>query len=315
MITSFAIDKIITLDINGSSQQIRMCARSIGLPPILIVQAGPGLPLLNEVNKFQRRLNLETDFTVIYWDQRGCGIASRRDAISVSLRQQVDDLRAVLKWIKNDTRQAVILFGISLGATISLQAAELEPDNVWAVIAISADAHIADSDESALSFLIRQSEIAGNERIRAQLMKLGSPPYIDPALFQRRARMLADLEGIERGRRFGALLRETLSSVIRTYGFLRAIRVMRNMNFVQRNLLPKLASLNLLSNPSRLAIPVYYVFGEQDPLVPSGLVRELPKAISSSKVMVRLVNNAAHMVHFDQPSIVRSIVMSTRYGK
>ena len=315
MKTSFAIDKIITLEINGSRQQIRICARSIGLPPILIVQAGPGFPLLNEVNKFQLRLNLEAGFTVIHWDQRGCGIASRQDAISVSMQQQIDDLRAVLKWVNDETRQAVILFGISLGATISLQAAELALDNVRAVIAISTDAHTADSDESALSFLKRQSEIAGNARIRAQLMKLGAPPYVDPASFQLRARMLADLEGIERGRRFGALLRETLSSVVKTYGFLGAIQVMRNMNRVQRNLLPQLASLNLLSNPPRLAVPVYYVFGEQDPLVPTGIIRGLPKAISAPKITVRLVNNAGHMVHFDQPAVVRSIVMSIGYGK
>lgn len=311
--TTSAIDKIITLEINGSNQQVRMCARSIGLPPILIVQAGPGFPLLNEVNKFQQRLNLETDFTVIYWDQRGCGIASRQDAISVSMQQQIDDLRAVLKWVNDETRQAVTLFGISLGATISLQAAELEHDNVRAVIAISTDAHIADSDEFALLFL-RQSEIAGNERISAQLMKLGAPPYIDSASFQLRARMLADLGGIERGRRFGSLLRETLASVVKTYGFLGAIQVMRNMNFVQRNLLPQLASLNLLSNPPRLAVPVYYVFGEQDPLVPSGIVRELPKAISAPKTTVRLVSDAGHMVHFDQPAVVRSIVMKACHG-
>jgi pimeloyl-ACP methyl ester carboxylesterase len=72
-----AIDKTITLTINGSTQQVRMCADRAELPPMLIVQAGPGFPLLHEVPKFQRRLHLERDFLVMYWDQRGCGNASR----------------------------------------------------------------------------------------------------------------------------------------------------------------------------------------------------------------------------------------------
>ncbi len=70
-----AIDKTVNLDICGSTQRIRMCAERRGLPNILIVQAGPGFPLLHEVNKFRQCLNLERDFLVTYWDQRGCGNA------------------------------------------------------------------------------------------------------------------------------------------------------------------------------------------------------------------------------------------------
>jgi hypothetical protein len=57
--TPLAIDKTVTLKINGSHQQIRMCADRAGLPPLLIVQAGPGLPVLHEVTKFQEHLHLE----------------------------------------------------------------------------------------------------------------------------------------------------------------------------------------------------------------------------------------------------------------
>ena len=92
--TPLAIDRVIALDINGSRQRIRICAKREGLPPLVVVQAGPGLPLLHEVAKFQRLLGLEREFRVCYWDQRGCGAASLREARSVSLRQQVEDLRA-----------------------------------------------------------------------------------------------------------------------------------------------------------------------------------------------------------------------------
>ena len=38
--------------------------------------------------------------------------------------KQVDDLRAVLRWVADRTQQNVLLFGISIGATISLLAAD-----------------------------------------------------------------------------------------------------------------------------------------------------------------------------------------------
>lgn len=82
--TPLAIDRTSTLDINGSLQSIRLCAARAGLPPLLIVQGGPGLPVLHEVPKFQRLPNLENAFLVCYWDQRGCGNASANDAHGVS---------------------------------------------------------------------------------------------------------------------------------------------------------------------------------------------------------------------------------------
>ncbi len=311
--TKLVIDKTVKLEINGSTQQIRVCAERGGLPAILIVQAGPGFPLLHEVAKFQQRLNLEKDFMVSYWEQRGCGIASQQDAQSVSLQQQLDDLRAVLHWLKNETGQTAIVLGISLGATLALQAAEHERDAVKAVIAISPDAHTASSDAAVSSFLGAQSVITKNRRLSAKLMKLGEPPYTDAAAFQLRARILADLGAIERGKKFSSLLRETLFSLIATYGVLGTARALRNINLVQNKLLPQLVTLNLFSNSPRLEVPVHYLFGEQDPLIPAEIIQRLPAAITSPQTTVILLPDAGHMVHFDQPEAVRSIVVSASH--
>jgi pimeloyl-ACP methyl ester carboxylesterase len=305
-----AITETVKLDINSSTQKIRMCAERAGLPPLLIVQAGPGLPLLHEVRKFQRRLQLEKDFLVSYWEQRGCGNASQQDTKSVSLLQQVDDLRAILRWLYHETKHTVIVFGISLGATIALMAVENEPDKVKSVIAISPDANTAESDASVYSFLRDQSDLAIDSRLSVRVKKLGGPPYTDSAAFQGRASLLADLGSIERGKNFNAILRETLFAMIRTYGLFGTARALHNMNLIQRKLLPELVSLDLFSNPPRLAVPVHYVFGEQDALTPGATVKRLPAAIEAHDCTAILVPNAGHMVHFDQPEIVRSIVVS-----
>jgi hypothetical protein len=42
-----AIDETVKLAINGSNQRVRMCAERTGLPPILVVQAGPGFLVPN----------------------------------------------------------------------------------------------------------------------------------------------------------------------------------------------------------------------------------------------------------------------------
>jgi pimeloyl-ACP methyl ester carboxylesterase len=82
------------------------------------------------------------------------------------------------------------------------------------------------------------------------------------------------------------------------------------MNLIQRRLLPELVSLDLFADPPRLAVPVHYVFGEQDALTPGTIVKRLPETIAAPARTAILVPNAGHMVHFDQPQIVRSIAVS-----
>ena len=307
---SLAIDRRLTLTVNGSNQRVRLCAEHTGLTPLLVVQAGPGLPLLHEVAKFRRRLHLERDFLVCYWEQRGCGAATCRDAERVSFQQQIDDLRFVLRWLHQETTQAVIVLAISLGAAFALPAVAAEPGAVKSLVVVSPDAQTAWSDASASAFLQEQGLRAGNRRLTRRIAALGKPPYLKPSEIQKRASLLIDLGAIERGKTFGALLREMLVGMLRTYGVVGTVKALRNVNLIQTRMLPEAAALDLLANPPRVAVPVHYVFGEQDVLSPARIVEGLPAAIAAPGTTVRLVPNAGHMVHFDRPDVVRSIVVN-----
>ena len=57
----------------------RFAATDASNPVLLLIQQGPGLPMINEARRFELLLGLEQVFTVVYWDQRGCG-RSLRDA-------------------------------------------------------------------------------------------------------------------------------------------------------------------------------------------------------------------------------------------
>lgn len=307
--TPLAIDKTITLDINGSRQSIRLCAARTGLPPLLIVQGGPGQPLLHEVEKFQRLLNLENDFLVAYWEQRGCGNASLKDAQSISRPQQVEDLRTVLRWLHDETRQRVRMFGISWGATIVLQAVEHESDRVTSVVAISPDLQTTSSDAAAYAFLQEQSLGTDGQRLGRRVMNVGPPPYLDLARFQRRTRLLADLRTIERDKRFGGLFRELLLDLFRTYGVVGGVKALRNMNTIQRTLLAEMRALDLFAHPPRVTVPVHYIFGREDALTTVSRMAELPSQLATPHSTVRRVPDAGHMVHFDQPDLVRSVTV------
>jgi pimeloyl-ACP methyl ester carboxylesterase len=304
---ALAVDETTWLDINGSQQRVRLCAERRGLPPVVIVQHGPGIPLLHEVPKFQRRLHLERTFLVVYWEQRGCGNTSVDAARQVSLAQQVEDLQAVVRRVADRTQQRVLLFGVSIGATLSLLAAARDGIHVKAVIANSPDLQTRVADAAVDAFLRGCVRRSAKRRLQRIVTKLGSPPYLNPRTFQRRAVLLANFGTIECGRTFNALLRETHVAMVRRYRVAGTVRALRNMNIIQRSMLAEVARLDVLSHPPQIAVPVHFVFGQHDALTAAMKSGELPGLIGGAGTTAVRVPDAGHMVHFDRPDVVRSI--------
>lgn len=305
---SYAIDKTVPLQIDGTTQRVRLCAEKGGLPPLLIVQAGPGLSLLNEVGKFQKLLELEQNFLVAYWDQRGCGNAALQDTQSISLETQVSDLCFVIRWLAEETGQKLVVLGISIGATIALQAAVREADKIKFIVAASIDTDIPSSDRAVFSFLKESSVQPGRKKIARLIRKLEPPPHIDVKQFQLRARMLMELGGIEYGKRFREVIGSSLFSLLRIYGLFGTVITLRNMNAIARKLLPEIAKLNLFVNWIQPPVPVQYIFGGSDPLITPSMVEKLSGVMAETD-SIMTVPNAGHMVHFDKPDIIRSIIV------
>jgi pimeloyl-ACP methyl ester carboxylesterase len=72
-------------------------------------------------------------------------------------------------------------------------------------------------------------------------------------------------------------------------------------------MLGDVATLDLLARPPKLAVPVHFVFGEQDALTAAFLSSELPGTIGAPGATAVRVGNAGHLVHFDRPDVARSI--------
>jgi pimeloyl-ACP methyl ester carboxylesterase len=75
--SSLAIDTLESVHSGDAAQWIRIRGADAANPVLLLIQQGPGLPMINEARRFEHLLGLEQAFTVVYWDQRGCGRSLR----------------------------------------------------------------------------------------------------------------------------------------------------------------------------------------------------------------------------------------------
>src|SRR3954451_19650311 len=98
------INTLEKLRLGGLTQWIRIHGTESSNPVLLLMQQGPGLPMINDRKGFQRLLRLEDDFTVVYWDQRGTGLSApplrNSQRFEISVASMIDDTIALLELLQ-----------------------------------------------------------------------------------------------------------------------------------------------------------------------------------------------------------------------
>ena len=164
-----------------TTQWIRVRAADAANPVLLLIQQGPGLPMINEARRFEHLLGLERDFTVVYWDQRGCGRSLRagtgRD--DISLERMTGDTVALLQLLSDRFGGKAYVAGFSLGATLGAYAAAQRPDLVATLVATGMDIDGPAAANSAYQFALHTARQRHNKRATRQLEAIGPPPHLE----------------------------------------------------------------------------------------------------------------------------------------
>ena len=181
------IDALEAVQLGGITQWIRIRGTETN-PVLLLMQLGPGLPIINETRRFERLLGLEHAFTVVYWDQRGTGLSLRESNAEISTARMISDTVSLLELLRGRFDGKTFVAGFSFGATFAAQAAVQRPDLVAALIATGMDIDIPLSEDRTYDFVLNTARKRGNRRAIRQLEKTGPPPHLGVKQFSTRAR-------------------------------------------------------------------------------------------------------------------------------
>ena len=289
------------------NEHVRMESSAKGLPPLLVVQAGPGFPLLNERRRFRRLLGLEQHFSVFYWDRSGAGLHAPPPG-RFDLEAHVADTADLVERLTRASGRKVRVLGISIGGTIGLLARQRVPESIDRVVAVSPDLDGTAGERHAHARIMAAVREPHWVRLAPKAARLKPPPCIDPAQFKLRAELLGHLGSLEAGASYGTQLLHTVLSIAGTYGPHRLPRVLAHMDASMRALLPEYSTLDLFSRWPRSPVPVDLVFGDADLLSPAEMIERVRPLIGPQDTL-RVVHGAAHMAHFDAPAVIRSVVL------
>ncbi len=309
------LDTLEPVHVGGITQWIRIRGTSAANPVLLLMQQGPGLPIINEAHGYERWLGLEREFTVVYWDQRGTGLSSRSlPEGGLSVEGMVDDTVAMFELLRERFDQKTFVAGFSFGATFAAQAAARRPELVAALIATAMDIDVPFAEKHTYDFVLSTARRQGNRRAIRQLEKLGAPPHVEAKQFITRARWAANFGGVTANATFYTLTRELLGSLRRSpdYSLADTIRTLRAVRASQTALLPQLATTDLVRTMPALDVPIVIAQGRLDQVAPpEGAQRFYDSLTAPSKQLVWF-EHSAHTPQYDEPAKFRETLMTAR---
>jgi pimeloyl-ACP methyl ester carboxylesterase len=310
------IDSLEAVQLGDTTQWIRVRGEDPSNPVLLIIQQGPGLPMINEVRRFEATLGLEKEFTVVYWDQRGCGRSLRdrngRDALSLQL--MADDTVALLELLQERFATKPFIAGFSMGATIGAYACARRPDLATVLVAVGTDVDGIAAGVSAYDFSLDTARQHSKKRAIRQLEKIGPPPHLTVKQFGTRVRWASNFRGVTVDQSYGAVVRGLITSLVRSsdYSFGDVLRTIRGIAVTQAGLLHEINELCLETSVPRIDLPIVMVQGRLDKVAPGDAALRYFDSLASPNKQFVWFERSAHTPQFDEPTRFRNLLCSIR---
>lgn len=267
---SGSVSEKIFVTINGVKQGMVILGRDVHNPVLLFLHGGPGMPEYFLAEKYLT--DLETDFTVCYWEQRGAGISydPKADPGALTPEQMISDILAVTDYIRERFDQAKIyLMAHSGGTFFGIQAAAQAPEKYRAYIAVSQISWQDESEKQAYDYMLDQYTAAGNTRM---VQKLKAYPVLESesAMQAYRTSLLRDQAMHELG--IGTMhgMHSVLTGIFlpvmecRAYTLAEKIHIWQGKTVSQKSLRGRMDAVDLPDTVSNLQVPVYFMSGIYD---------------------------------------------------
>ena len=163
-----SISEKLFLNINGTRQGMFIKSKNSDNPVLLYLHGG--MPDYFFTEKYPT--HLEDNFTMIWWEQRNCGISYDPETAedAASLEQLVDDTIVLTKYLlERFKKDKIFLMGHSGGTFPGVYVIDKMPELYAAYIGVAQMSDQVSSERIAFEFILKQSEETGNKKLAERL--------------------------------------------------------------------------------------------------------------------------------------------------
>lgn len=304
-----SVSEKIFITINGVEQGMFIRGRDSRNPVLLLIHGGPGMPYYGLINTYPNATDIENDFTVCYWEQRGAGLSyiPGMSPETINVEQLVSDTVEVSNYLRDRFGQEKIyLMGHSWGTFIGIQAAAQSPQLYHAYIGIAQISNDKESEMLAYEYMLEQYKILRNNEIVKKLEEVsiseeGLVSYPDLSLRDAAMHRL----GIGTTHNMNSVVTGVFLPIMQSqsYTLSEKINIWRAKAFLSNstNLFEELYSTDLTVKISQVEIPVYFLSGIYDYTVSYKLSKDYFENLQAPVKGFYTFEQSAHSPLFEEP--------------
>ncbi|MDQ0200427.1 alpha/beta fold hydrolase [Neobacillus ginsengisoli] len=163
--------------IGGIKQMILVRGENVENPIMLFLHGGPGTAQIGFAPKFQR--DLEKDFVVVNWDQRGSGL-SYSPAIKkeeLTIENMVNDTVQLVEYLlKRFNQQKLFLVGHSWGTVLGTLVTKKCPQYIYSYIGIGQVVNMREGEKISYDYTIKKANELKKDKAIKELKKVELNP-------------------------------------------------------------------------------------------------------------------------------------------
>lgn len=294
------------VNLNNYDQMILVRGADVNNDILLFVHGGPGSPDMASIRYYNSPL--EDQFTVVTWDQRGCGKSINKgvDYNSFSIDLFLNDLLDLVNYLrKKYSKDRILLAGHSWGSILGIKFAQKHPHLLKAYIGIGQVVNMEEGEIFSYQIALDQSNNATDEKLKTQMSSIEPPVegrYLNEENLNKQRDVLL---------KSGLLLKDNTSYKPILCAYLNSsefcfrdlIRLQTATKKTMKALWDEVCKVNFIETAqTHLKIPVFLISGKDDCVTPVHLSEILFDKICSPHKAHFMIENSSHFPFIDNPS-------------
>ncbi|SCY55069.1 alpha/beta fold hydrolase [Alkaliphilus peptidifermentans] len=297
-----SVASIQKIQLGGLEQFIMIRGKDTNNPILLFLHGGPGYSQISFARKYQEEL--EENFIVVNWDQRGSGMSYSHNIPRKSMNRSRfrEDTKELIDYLcMKYEKENVYLAGHSWGSELGLHVIDKYPERVAAFISIGQVVNKLENEAVSYDFVLEMAKKNNNKRALEDLLRIGRPPYkntVSDTLTQRK--WLDKYGGVERN--VNTLNDIILGSIFSPeYTGIDGIKFALGSKFSADTMWGHNLDLDFVRDLPEVRVPVYFFAGRHDYNTPSTLIEQYYNKIIAPHKELIWFEESAHFPHFEEP--------------
>jgi len=309
-----SISVIEKIPLGGLEQTVIIRGADSTKPVMLFVHGGPGSPEFAFLKSTNR--DIEKDFVMVYWEQRGAGKSYTKQipVKSMNVAQFIADTREVSLYLAHRFKKdKIYIMGHSWGSLLGILTAYHYPELYYAYFGIGQVCSQYKGEKMSFEWVKEQARQQNNTKAIGKLSAMTFPDSLANST------TWGDYLMTERNyvSQFGGGVAHTMTSMLpivrmllntREYTFSDKMNYMPASMFSLNHLWPEVMQKNLFREIDSMRIPVYIFQGRYDNQTPYPLARDFFNQLKAPKKEFYTFENSAHSPMMEEVDKFNAII-------